>query len=203
MMNALIIGATGTIGSGVIDTFKENGYKTLGVTRSTDPSIDLEDPGSIDQFFADNKGFDVIISAAGFAKFGALDDLEEEDYQKSLNSKLMGQIRLVRKGLPHLNEGGHIVVTGGMLAYSPWPETTAVTAVNAGLEGFVRAVNKEIDGDKKVHIVHPPMLAESAEAQDMDPSPFPDSKGVSKAYLKAVEKKNASEVVFVEGHGPG
>lgn len=45
----------------------------------------------------------------------------------------------MRKGLSNLWAGGVIIITGGMLAYSPSPQTSLVAKVNAGLEGFAKA----------------------------------------------------------------
>lgn len=127
--------------------------------------------------------------------------MNEEDFLGSFNSKLLGQIRLVKSGLSSIKQNGKILITGGMLAYQPWPETSAIATVNAGLEGFVKAVNKELE-DKKVFIVHPPLIAETAEYMGMDADPWPKATNVGEIYLRVADEQINNEVIFLNGYSP-
>ena len=201
MKKALVIGATGTIGSAVCSQLRNAGYETIETSRNSTQKIDIDSTDSINEFFKINSGFDVIVCTAGQASFGSLAKLNEEDFLGSFNSKLLGQIRLVKSGLNSINQNGKILLTGGMLAYQPWPETSAIATVNAGLEGFVKAVNKELD-DKKVLIVHPPLIAETAEYMGMDTDPWPKASTVGEIYLKAANDQINNEVIFLNGYSP-
>jgi NAD(P)-dependent dehydrogenase (short-subunit alcohol dehydrogenase family) len=202
MKTALIIGSSGTIGSAVFRAFKDAGYETEGVSRSTSPGMDIDQPDSVRQFMADAKNYEAIVCAAGNASFGALDKLKEEDFRLSFNSKLAGQIRIVQYGLQHLNKNGTILLTGGMFAFDPWPETSVLAAVNAGLEGFVRAIAKEVTDGRKVRIIHPPLVAETAKMIGTDPSPWPDAAIVAGAYLNGVENGEGEAILYVNGYTP-
>jgi NAD(P)-dependent dehydrogenase (short-subunit alcohol dehydrogenase family) len=205
MKKALIIGSTGTIGSAVIKAFADAGYEVTGASRNTSPSIDIEDPVSIEKFFIPGKSYDTIICAAGNATFGDLELLNEESFRNSFNSKLTGQIRVVQSGLPVLNTNGVILLTGGMFAFEPWPGTSAIAAANCGLEGFVRAVTREIKDltDKKsVRIIHPPLVAETAKMMNMDPAPWPFAADVAGFYLKGATGEAKNEVIYVDGYSP-
>ena len=108
----------------------------------------------------------------------------------------------MRKGLSNLRPGGVFVLTGGMMAYSPWPQTSAISMVNAGLEGFVRGAALDLQDDRRIVIVHPPLVRESAVQMGMDGAPYPLAEKVAEAYLTAVEGKDTGQPLFVEGYGP-
>lgn len=202
-MKVIVIGATGTIGKAVADLFKEKGHEVVEASRSSQHSIDLTDPSSIDRFYEGVNEVDAIITAAGDAAFVALNQLTEEQIQLSLNSKLMGQINAVRKGLGKLRSGGVVVITGGILAYAPAPQTSMIAMVNLGLEGFAKAAALDLTEGKRIVIVHPPWVAETAKAFGMDPAPWPDAAKVAQAYLSAVEGGKNGVAQFVEGYEPG
>jgi len=201
-MKTTVIGATGTIGSAVVSLLAERGNDVTAASRHSDPAIDLDDPAAIDAFFAAIDNQDAVICTAGNAGFGPLAELTDDQVRLGLDSKLLGQVNVVRKGLGRLKPGGVFVLTGGMLAYSPWPGTAAVALVNAGLEGFARAAALDLDGDRRIVVVHPPLVAETAKVMGMDPAPWPDAATVARTYLAALEIGGSGMPLFVDGFGP-
>lgn len=201
-MKVLVIGASGTIGKAVTQLLKDKGNEVITASRSSQPAVDFTNPASIDEFYDQLDEVDAIVTAAGDAAFVSLDKLTDEQIQLSLNSKLMGQINMVRKGLSKLRANGVFVITGGMLAYSPWPQTSMITMVNAGLEGFAKATALDLTEGRRIVIVHPPWVAETAAALGMDASPWPDAAKTAEAYLGAIEGSKNGEPVFVEGYSP-
>lgn len=197
-MKAIIIGATGTIGSAVTKTLKESGYDVIPVSRNSSIKADIEDEDSLDKLLEQSGKVDAIISTAGFAAFGELSKLTGEDFRRSLNSKLMGQVKLLQKGLSYLNAGGTILLTGGIFAHKPWPGTAAIAMVNTGLEGFVRAAALETDEDKKVIVIHPPLVAETAVTLGMDASPYLSAIEVGKFYLEAIQNGKSGVPFLVQ-----
>ena len=89
-----------------------------------------------------------------------------------------------------------------MLAYTPWPNTSPVAMLNAGLEGFVRAAALEMKDDRRVVIVHPPLVRETAAKWGQDETPWPHATVVADAYKRALEGEMNGEPVFVDGYGP-
>ncbi|RDC61940.1 short chain dehydrogenase [Adhaeribacter pallidiroseus] len=202
-MKIVVLGATGTIGKAVAQLFREKGHEVIAASRSSTPAVDIANPASIPAFFEQVGEVDAIVSAAGSAAFVALPDLTEEQIQLSLTSKLMGQINMVRHGLPKLRPKGVAVITGGFLAYAPAPKTSMIAMVNAGLEGFTKAAALDLTDGRRVVIVHPPWVAETAEQLGMDPTPWPNAAKTAEAYLAAVESSQNGVPVFVEGYAPG
>lgn len=201
-MNVLVIGATGTIGKEIVNLGKSNGHKMVSASRKSEAAINIEDGASLKNYFNHAPAFDAIICAAGTASFGKFSDLNADQIKVGINSKLMGQLNLVKEGLQKLKPGGSILLTGGMLAYAPWPETSNIAMVNAGLEGFVKAVALEKEDNKKVGIVHPPLVKETAEAMGLDGSPWPSASTVAETYLNALTKESNEVVHFVNGYEP-
>lgn len=201
-MKVVIIGATGTIGKAVATLLNEKGYEIVRVSRNTQPSLNIDDPASIDTFYKTLGEVDAIICAAGNAGFGPLSELSDEEFQLGITSKLLGQVNLVRKGLSNVRPGGVFVLTGGMLAYTPWPKTSAISLVNAGLEGFVRGAALDLQEVQRIVIVHPPVVREWAIQMGMDGAPWPSAATVAETYLMALESKITGQPVFVEGYGP-
>jgi NAD(P)-dependent dehydrogenase (short-subunit alcohol dehydrogenase family) len=201
-MKAVVIGSSGTIGKAVTQLLRDKGYQVVEGSRSTQPSIDITDPASIDNFFNQVEEVDVIVTAAGDAAFVSLEELSDQQVQFSANSKLLGQVNVVRKGLPRLRAGGVFVITGGFLVYAPAPKTSMYTMVNAGLEGFARAAALDLSGDRRIVIVHPPWVAETAAALGMDPRPWPSAATTAIAYLAAIEGNQNGVATFVKGYEP-
>ena len=201
-MKAVLVGASGTIGHAIRDLLKEKGYEVIEVSRSTQPAVNIDDASSIDSFYATIGQVEVIVSAAGSAAFTSLDKLTDEDIQLSVNSKLLGQVNLVRKGLSKLKPNGVFVITGGILAYTPGPQTSMIAMVNAGLEGFARAAALDLTEGRRIVVVHPPWVSETATKLGMDASPWPNAATTAEAYLTAIEGSKNGEAVFVKGYKP-
>lgn len=199
-MKIVLVGATGTIGKAVRSLLEANDHKVITASRNTEPKINIDNPESIDAFYEKINDVDAIICAAGNAGFGALQDITDRQLELGIKSKLLGQVNLVRKGLNKLNKGGTFVLTSGMLATKPWPKTSAVAMVNAALEGFSRAAALDLDDDKQICIISPPLIRETAEKMGRDKEPWPDADKVAETYLKALSGEYNGEVVYVEGY---
>ncbi|MDX1639435.1 MAG: short chain dehydrogenase [Balneolaceae bacterium] len=199
-MRIAVIGARGTIGKAVTNLLSGKGHEIIGASRSTQPGINIDDPVSISTFYNTVEELDGVICAAGNASFGGIRDLSDRQFQVGIKSKLMGQVNLVRYGISHLNDGGFFVLTSGMLSTRPWPNTSAVAMVNAGLEGFTRAVALDMPDEKRICIVSPPLIKETAEKMRKDSKPWPSADEVAQAYLEAVSGDTNGEVLYVDGY---
>ena len=201
-MKTLVVGPNGLIGKQVTHLLKEKGYEVIGASRSTSPALDITNTSNIESFYANLGEVDAIISVAGDAAFSFLNKVSDDQIQICIKSKLLGQVNLVRKGLNNLRPGGAFIITGGILAYSPIPQTSLIAMVNAGLEGFARALSLELTEGRRIVFVHPTWVAETAAKMGMDPAPWPNAVKTAKTYLEALEGTKNGEPVFVEGYMP-
>jgi NAD(P)-dependent dehydrogenase (short-subunit alcohol dehydrogenase family) len=194
-MKIIVIGATGTIGRAVVDGMSGRHEVIKVGNRRGDYQVDLASQESIKKLYRAVGSFDAVVSAAGLAKFGALAELTDPDFELGLSNKLMGQVNLVRLGLPLIAERGSFTLTSGVLASEPMVGSAAISLVNAGIEGFVRAAALEMTKGVRVNVVSPPWVKETMEAMGMDSSPGLPAAIVARAYLDSVEGKKNGAVI--------
>ena len=194
-MKIVVIGATGTIGTAVADALEKRGHVVIRASRTSAVRVDIEDAATVNALFAGNKDIDAVVSCAGGAAWGPLANLTEEDFARSLRYKLMGQVNVVRAAKDRVKDGGSITVTSGILATKPMPGSAAVSLVNAGLEGFVRAAGLEMQRGVRVNVVSPPWVKETLRVRKMDESQGLAAADVAKAYVAAVEGRANGEVL--------
>ena len=162
-MRVLVIGATGTIGKEVVAALR--GHDVISASHAKAPEkVDIADPKSIRALYQRVGKVDAIISAAGNGAWKPLAELTDADFAFSLGHKLMGQVNVIRFGFDAVRDGGSITVTSGVLSQQPMPGSGAVSLVNAGLEGFVRAAALEAPRKIRVNVVSPPWVSETLKA---------------------------------------
>ncbi|MEQ1793137.1 MAG: short chain dehydrogenase [Nitrospira sp.] len=186
-MRVIVVGATGTIGSAVVAALSgRHDVVTVG-NKSGAVRVDLASSDSINEMFRAIGPFDALVSAAGLVKFASFDDLKDADYQFSLSNKLMGQANLVRIGRQFISDRGSFTLTSGVLSQEPMKGSVAISMVNAGLEGFVRAAAIDLPRGIRVNVVSPPWVTETLIARKMDPSIGTPAATVAQAYVMSVE----------------
>ena len=101
---------------------------------------------TINEAFATMGRIDVVVSNAGYALFGAGEEVTDDQIDRQLQTNLLGSIQVIRATLPHLRAqgGGRILQVsseGGQIAY---PNFSLYHATKWGIEGFVEAVSQEV-----------------------------------------------------------
>lgn len=193
-MRILIIGTTGTIGSEVAKALQGQ-HEIVPANRHSGIEVDIADPDAIRSMYARAGRVDAVVVAAGQAAFAPLDRISDDDFQLSLRSKLMGQVNVVRFGVDSLRDGGSFTLTSGVLAQQPMPGSTAISLVNAGLEGFVRAAALELPRGLRINIVSPGWVSETLAAMGQDPSKGIPAAEVAKAYVQSVNGIETGDVI--------
>lgn len=197
MSRIIVVGATGTIGSAVVDLF-EGSHEVVRVGhRRGDYHVDLASRSSITKLFEQVGAFDALVCAAGRAAFGAFTELGDDDFALGLENKLMGQINLVRLGLAHVRSGGSFTLTSGVLSRSPVHGSSAVSMANAGLEGFVRAAALEVEDGVRINVVSPVWVKETLAELGRDPSGGMPASKVAYAYRASIESRRNGEILDV------
>ena len=197
-MKVLVIGATGTIGTKVVETLQENNHTVISAAyKDGDVTVDLGSKASIAAMFEQVGKVDTVISTAGVANFGALSELTDADFELAINNKLMGQVNLVRLGGEFVSEGGSIVLTSGVLARDPMPGSAAVSMVNGALESFVKAAALELGTKLLVNVVSPVFVKETMEMMGMDSTHGVSAADTAKAYLASIQSKESGTTLDV------
>ena len=78
-MKVLIIGANGHVGTAAVRAL-EGKHELIQVGRSTTPSVDLDDPATIEKLFTEVGDVDAIICTAGHVPFKPVTELTREDF---------------------------------------------------------------------------------------------------------------------------
>ncbi len=194
-MKIIVIGGTGTIGTEVVKALSAKKHEIINASRNGQVKVDLDDKSSIEALFANVKDVDAVVSCAGNAAFKPLIELTDADFELSLRSKLMGQVNLARIAATRIKEKGSVTLTSGILSMHPMPGSAAVSLVNAGLEGFVRAAGLDAPRGIRFNAVSPPWIKETMVKYGMDPAPGLSAADSAKAYVDAVEGAHQGKII--------
>lgn len=194
-MRIVVIGGMGTIGGAVVEALQGNHDVIVVGHTSGQIQVDLADPSSITQLYQTVGTVEAVVSCAGEAAFGALDELDDEDFDVSVSNKLMGQVNLVRFGLAAVKDGGVFTLTSGVLSQEPMVGSAAISMVNAGLEGFVRAAALEVPRGIRVNVVSPPWVEGTLDELGMEGPDGLPATTVAEAYLASIEGEQNGETI--------
>ena len=196
-MKILIIGGKGTIGRKVSNYFQEKDEVIIASRSSGDVQLDIRDSSSIQAMFERIGKVDAIVGIAGEAKWAPLKDLSEDDFYIGIRSKLMGQVNLVRIGMPFLNSNGSFTLTTGILADDPVVKTTSAAMVNGAIHSFVKAAALEMEDGKRINVISSGLVEDAvAKYQDYFPghNAIPMHKVVN-AYVRSVKGKGNGQII--------
>jgi NAD(P)-dependent dehydrogenase (short-subunit alcohol dehydrogenase family) len=164
MKKIIVIGASGTIGKGIVEQLGLR-HEVISVGRSSGQyQVKIEDPASVQALFEQVGKVDGVVVAAGDVHFGALHEMTAEQFQSGLNSKLMGQVNVALAAQKYLNDGASITLTSGILSEQPIRYGANASAVNAAVEGFVLGAAIELPRGLRINAVSPTLVNESLEA---------------------------------------
>jgi len=198
-MKILIVGGNGTIGKTVSERLSQDHEIIIAGRSSGDVTVDIASSDSIEKMFAEVGPLDAIVNIAGDAKWDKFENLTEEDFYIGIKSKMMGQVNLVRLGIPLLNEGGSVTLTTGILADEPVDMTTSAAMVNGAIQSFTKAVALELKNGIRVNVVSADLVEDAYEKyKDYFPgnTPVPMRKVVD-GYIKCLFGRINGEVVRI------
>jgi NAD(P)-dependent dehydrogenase (short-subunit alcohol dehydrogenase family) len=198
-MRIVVVGATGTIGGAVSAALESRGHHVVRVGASSgDFRADIANPTSIRALYAGVGRVDAVVCCAGVAKSGALHDLTDADFATSVQSKLMGQVNLVRYGLGVVTEGGSFTLTSGDLSQKPAPRASAMSMAGAAVEAFARSAALDLEGRHRVNVVSPVWVAESRMKAGLDPMPGIWAKDLARYYVDFVDGEQTGQIANAE-----
>jgi cyclic-di-GMP-binding biofilm dispersal mediator protein len=89
-------------------------------------------------------GLDGLVNAAGVVSFGTLSETSDEALDVLIATNLSGPLRVIRAGLPYLDEDGFVVNLTGVVAEAPMAGLVAYSATKAGLSAATTALAREM-----------------------------------------------------------
>lgn len=194
-MRVLIVGASGTIGSAVVRALERDHDVVRASRRKSRLTVDLTSSESIMAMYRQAGSLDAVVCAAGDARFKPFAELTDDDFEFSIRNKLMGQVNLVRLGLPLVRPNGSFTLTSGILAGTPMIGSGVISLVNAAVEGFMRAAALEAPRAVRVNVVSPPWVTETLAALGMDTAQGLPVDVVARAYVASVTGSQTGAVI--------
>lgn len=167
---AVVAGATGALGSAVVERFVDRGLTVVAIARRIDDldryegddhvialSGDLADDGLTEALRAKVHGpVRAVVQAAGLPSSGDIDAITGAEIAAGFDTKIGGLLRLVRGVSDHFVEGSRIIVLGGHYGYEPSPAAPLAGMVNAALNNLVRSLSDRWGPQGvTVHVVAP------------------------------------------------
>jgi NAD(P)-dependent dehydrogenase (short-subunit alcohol dehydrogenase family) len=184
-MRTLIVGATGTLGAAVAVALAQR-HELLRASRRGELTVDIADTGTIRALYERVGSVDAVVACAGDAAFKPLRQISDDDLALSIQSKLLGQINLVRLGIDFVRDNGVFVLTAGSLAIEPMPGAPVISMVNGAIESFARAAALELPRGLRIGAVSPPFLHETAQRIGMPQLGRISAVEAARAYVAVV-----------------
>jgi NAD(P)-dependent dehydrogenase (short-subunit alcohol dehydrogenase family) len=159
---ALVTGASSGIGRAVAHRLLREGYAVYGAARRLNRLAELERAGgqavaldvtddasmvaAVDRMLAERGRIDLLVNAAGYGQYGALEDVPMAEGRRQMETNLVGPARLIQLCLPTMRAQRHgrivnISSIGGKFAL---PLGGWYHASKFALEGYSDALRNEV-----------------------------------------------------------
>ncbi|MGP4028678.1 short chain dehydrogenase [Actinomadura sp. 3N407] len=199
-MKILLVGATGAIGGAVHAALSDRGHDVIAAHRgSREWPVDISDPAQIGDIVRRAGVLDAVACTAGSTPFGPWREMDRDAWMSGINSKLLGQVELVRQAADHVRTGGSFTLITGILAREPIRTGSVASAVNGALEAWVRASAAELWGEQRINAVSPTVLTESLGKYG---EAFPGFRSVpaadvGRAFVRSIEGTDTGRIYAV------
>ena len=180
---ALITGASGGAGGGVLASFLEAGWRVAGVSRGEPPDepadvawlrADLRDADAARAMVAEAVealgGVDALVCLTGGFTSTPVDELRWADFERQLGMSLRPTVEAVLAALPELrrSEGGTIVTIGSQTALKPGGSTGPYAAVKGAVATWSLSLATALRGAGiRVNCVLPGTIDTEANRESM------------------------------------
>ena len=150
-MSSLVIGASGSLGSHLVNALIARGEDVTAVARSSRPStfqhgkwVRVDDYG---RFRPESSSWNRVFLAHGCFVRKRLDQTSESEIYDLVNANLVSQILLTRNLLTAVSDDfsirRDIVFTGSTSSYTGFSDSSVYCATKFALRGFIEALNAE------------------------------------------------------------
>jgi NADP-dependent 3-hydroxy acid dehydrogenase YdfG len=155
---AIVTGASSGIGRATAAALQGAGVRVAGGARRVDQletdvrlELDVADPESSEHFVAraveQLGGVDILFNNAGLA-LGRypFDESNEDDEHAVFETNVNGLVRMTRLCLPHLRDGGHIVMMGSVAGRQAYQNAAVYVSSKFAVRGFTYALREDLLG---------------------------------------------------------
>ncbi|RPJ34255.1 MAG: short chain dehydrogenase [Verrucomicrobiaceae bacterium] len=201
MKTVILIGANGKMGQAALTGLKN--HRIITASRSGDGCdhiVDITSKSSIKGLFERVGKFDAVVNTVGYCEYASFSEMTSAQWDTTIQSKLLGQINLVKVGLDYINDGGSFTLISGILNVKPIPLAIADATTSGAIDTFVQCVAHELPRGIRINVVNPTVLEEAWGVYgEMMPGfqPVPGAL-VGKAFERSVDGFITGKVLFVD-----
>lgn len=165
---AIVTGSSSGIGLETAIHLAKNGFKTYATMRNLDKAqkvlreaqrdnlpieviqLDVTDDVSvhnaIQEVIKKEGRIDLLVNNAGYALFGAAEDLGIDEVQKQFDTNFFGIIRTIKEVLPTMRkqQSGTIVNISSAIGFGGMPLMSAYASTKFAMEGFTESLKAEV-----------------------------------------------------------
>ena len=145
MKTVLVTGASRGIGRAISEKFREEGYRVVAPDRD---ELDLDSEDSVDAYVRAHAAdsFDVIINNAGINEINTLENITDEELNRTIRVNLTSPIRLLRGLVGSMKENhyGRIVNIGSIWAIVSREGRLTYSATKNALHGVTNTLALEL-----------------------------------------------------------
>ncbi|WP_452229477.1 short chain dehydrogenase [Lacinutrix sp. MEBiC02404] len=201
MKTIILIGANGKMGQAALTGLKKHKIITAGRSaKSYDYQVDITSEASLRRLFENVGHFDAVVNTVGVCEYANFIEMTEEQWMRTILSKMMGQINIVRIGQEYIADNGSFTLITGILNIKPIPFAIADATTSGAIDTFVKCVALEMPRGIRVNSINPTVLEEAWEVYgEMMPGfqPVPGSL-VGKAFERSVDGFITGKVLYVD-----
>src|ERR1700748_1671416 len=180
---AVITGASKGIGAGIAKSLAEAGASVVvnyasakaGADKVVDEIVaaggkaiavqgDVSKAADISRLFEEtNAAFgavDILVNNAGVYKFGAIEQINEEDFHAQFDTNVLGLLLTTQGALKSFNQDGGSIINIGSVVSSIAPVGSAIyTATKGAVDSITHVLSKELGARKiRVNSINPGMV---------------------------------------------
>lgn len=169
-MNVLVVGGGCSVSNDIINRFTDSGHHVIttvhnngGDSRVVKIPLDLQSVDSIDiavGSIAKFKPLDVVVFAVGIQPGVSLEEYSDEQIDTVLTVNFSGQVKLLKRLLPYIADGGRIVFISSVSADSGGYDPVYCASKSA-VNGFVKSIAKWLSPRFTTVAVSPGLIKDS------------------------------------------
>jgi len=180
---AVITGASKGIGAGIAKSLAEAGASVVvnyasakaGADKVVEEIVaaggkaiavqgDVSKTADVTRLFDEtSKAFgpvDILVNNAGIYKFGAIEEINEDDFHSQFNTNVLGLLLTTQGAVKNFNaDGGSIINIGSVVSSITPPGSSIYTATKGAVDAITHVLAKEL-GPKKIRVnsINPGMI---------------------------------------------
>jgi NAD(P)-dependent dehydrogenase (short-subunit alcohol dehydrogenase family) len=172
---AVITGGNSGIGFGIAQEFKYEGAKGAIVGRNQETldsavaqlgdnfiaiNADVTNVADLERVFKETSEkfgkIDVVVANAGAGAVGTVATIDEAEFDKAINLNLKSVYFTVQKALPHMNDGGSIILIGSNAAHRAYANFTLYGAAKSAVIFLAKGFSSDLlDRKIRANVITP------------------------------------------------